>query len=191
MSYKPNPYSHKPQQNKAQSKPQNKTKGLIEINQGDLKQAGDLSSFKLAIITSRFNTEITGKLLSGAKERCAELGIKDLMIIHVPGAVEIPLIAQEIAVSQEYDAIIALGAVIRGETTHYDYVCDQVSQGCQKVMMDFAIPVIFGVLTTENDDQARERVGGKHGHKGRDAVDAACEMICVLNHEFFPMAAGE
>lgn len=173
------------------SQKSHKPKGLIEINQGDLKQAGDLSSFKLAIITSRFNQEITGKLLSGAKERCAELGIKNLMVLHVPGAVEIPLMAQEIAVSQEYDAIIALGAVIRGETSHYDYVCEQVSQGCQKVMMDFAVPVIFGVLTTDDDDQARERVGGKHGHKGRDAVDAACEMICVLNHELFPMAAGE
>ncbi len=197
MSYKPqsNFHSNKSQQNKVQNNPknkyENKSKGLVEINQGDLKQAGDLSSFKLAIITSRFNAEVTGKLLAGAKERCAELGIKNLMIIHVPGAVEIPLIAQEIAVSQEYDAIIALGAVIRGETSHYDYVCDQVSQGCQKVMMDFAVPVIFGVLTTENDDQARERIGGKHGHKGRDAVDAACEMICILNHEHFPMAAGE
>lgn len=193
MSYKPDYKSGQKSGQKFHEKNKSlpKAKGVLEINQGDLKQAGDLSSFKLAIITSRFNQEITGKLLAGAKERCAELGIKNLIIIHVPGAVEIPLIAQEIAVSQEYDAIIALGAVIRGETSHYDYVCEQVSQGCQKVMMDFAVPVIFGVLTTENDDQARERVGGKHGHKGRDAVDAACEMLCVLNHDLFPMAEGE
>ena len=101
-------------------------------------------------------------------------------MIQVPGAIEIPLVAKLLAESNRYKAIIALGAVIRGETSHYDYVCDQVSQGCQKVMLDFNIPVIFGVLTTENEEQALARVGGVHGHKGIDAADAALEMIQVV-----------
>ncbi|MDI1352609.1 MAG: 6,7-dimethyl-8-ribityllumazine synthase, partial [bacterium] len=87
--------------------------------------------------------------------------------------------AQLLAQKKEVEAIIALGAVIRGETTHYDYVCDQVSQGCQRVMLDYNIPVIFGVLTTENEAQALDRVGGLHGHKGRDAVDCAVMMHSI------------
>ena len=137
---------------------------------------------KIAVITSRFNQLITEKLFSGAMERLGELGCKNenVLAVEVPGAVEIPLIAQQLAAKQEYDAIIALGAVIRGETTHYDYVCDQASQGCQRVMLDYHTPVVFGVLTTENKEQALDRVGGAHGHKGRDAVDAAFEMISLL-----------
>jgi 6,7-dimethyl-8-ribityllumazine synthase len=97
----------------------------------------------------------------------------------VPGAVEIPFAVQRLAQLNRYDAIIALGAVIRGETTHYDYVCEQVSQGCQRVMLDFDCPVIFGVLTTENEAQALDRVGGNHGHKGKDALDCALQMIAI------------
>ncbi len=140
----------------------------------------DSNNFPLVIIVSRFNSEITEKLLAGAQERCKELGVSNVTVIQVPGAVEIPLIAQKCAASEKYEAIIALGAVIRGETSHYDYVCDQVSQGCQQVMLDFSIPVIFEVLMTENEAQAEDRVGGKHGHKGRDAVDVACEMVKII-----------
>lgn len=137
---------------------------------------------KIAIITSRFNSEITQKLKSGAVDRLIELGItrEQLTMLDVPGAVEIPLIAQQCAKKNSYHAIICLGAVIRGETTHYDYVCDQVSQGCQQVMLQYNIPVIFGVLTTENDEQAIDRIGGAHGHKGRDAADVAIEMIALM-----------
>lgn len=136
---------------------------------------------KIAIITSRFNESVTTALKAGALARLAENNILDEQItsIDVPGAVEIPFVAKQLAKKNHYDAIICLGAVIRGETTHYDYVCDQVSQGCQQVMMQFDIPVIFGVLTTENEAQAFDRVGGAHGHKGRDAVDTALEMIAI------------
>lgn len=137
---------------------------------------------KIAVITSRFNEEVTGKLKSGALARLSARKItKDqLTIIDVPGAIEIPLIAQQIAKQKKYDAIICLGAVIRGETSHYDYVCEQVSQGCQQVMLHYDIPVVFGVLTTETLEQALDRVGGTHGHKGHDAADAALEMISLM-----------
>lgn len=137
------------------------------------------NSQPFAIIVSEFNKHITGKLLEGCVNRLKELGKTDadIRIFHVPGAVEIPLIAQLLAKSQQYSSIICLGAVIRGETSHYDYVCEQVSQGCQKVMLDYSIPVIFGVLTTENDEQAEDRVGGKHGHKGFDCAEAAIHMV--------------
>ncbi len=144
---------------------------------------------KIAVITSRFNGEITQKLYDGALARFAQRGVlsDQLFSFWVPGAVEIPLIAKKCA-QQNYAAIVCLGAVIRGETTHYDYVCDQVSQGCQQVMMQYEIPVIFGVLTTENEAQALARVGGAHGHKGKDAADAALEMIALLE-QFKPLLA--
>jgi len=136
---------------------------------------------KIAIITSRFNESVTSALKKGALEWLAENKISDEQItcIDVPGAVEIPFVAKQLAKKNHYDAIICLGAVIRGETTHYDYVCEQVSFSCQQVMMQFDIPVIFGVLTTENEAQAFDRVGGAHGHKGRDAANAALEMVAI------------
>ncbi|MDF1759810.1 MAG: 6,7-dimethyl-8-ribityllumazine synthase [Coxiellaceae bacterium] len=139
-------------------------------------------SVSLAIVYSRFNTEVTDMLLQGAQARLKELGfdVDEVPVYQVPGAVEIPLVAKKLAKSNRYDAVICLGAIIRGETTHYDYVCDQVSQGCQQVMMEFELPVIFGVLTTENKAQALDRCGGAHGHKGCDAVDAAVEMVALL-----------
>src|SRR5437868_2345916 len=106
---------------------------------------------KIAIVCSVFNSEICEKLLAGATTRLIELGINSnqIEIFKVPGAIEIPLIAKLLAKTNKYQAIISLGCVIRGDTSHYDYVCDQVSQGCQRVMLEFDIPVIFGVLTTE------------------------------------------
>lgn len=132
-----------------------------------------------AIVVSRFNETITSELKAGAIARLKEQGYTDhqMHVFDVPGAVEIPYAAQTLARRRSYDAIICLGAVIRGETSHYDYVCDQVSQGCQRVMLDESIPVIFGVLTTENEAQAQDRCGGTHGHKGRDAADCAIEMV--------------
>jgi 6,7-dimethyl-8-ribityllumazine synthase len=138
----------------------------------------------IAIVVSRFNEEITSKLLEGAVDRLIQKGIKQsaITVKHVPGAVEIPLIAQTLAKSEIYHAIICLGAVIRGETSHYDYVCQQVSYGCQRVMLDHDIPVIFGILTTNNVEQAEARVGGEEGHKGRDASDTALEMIAMMEN---------
>jgi len=134
---------------------------------------------KFAVIVSSFNAEVTDKLLQGALTRFSELDIKEqnVAVFRVPGAVEIPLIAKLLAQSKKYDAIICLGAVIQGETNHYDYVCDQVSAGCQYVMLEYTIPVIFGVLTTRDTEQAMERAGGRHGNKGMESVDAAMTMV--------------
>lgn len=145
-------------------------------------RSGNQASFPIAIIVSQFNHEITAALLAGAMQRLNDSGFneQDITLVEVPGAVEIPLIAQRLARKKQYAAIIALGAVIRGETTHYDYVCQQVSDGCQRVTLEFEVPVVFGVLTTENEDQAWDRLGGKHGHKGVDAVDCALAMHSIL-----------
>lgn len=136
---------------------------------------------KIGIVVSQFNSDITEKLLAGAKKRLLEKGIaeENINVVKVPGAVEIPLTTLWLASSKQYQAIICLGAVIRGETSHYDYVCQQVSHGCQQVMLEHRLPVIFGILTTDNFIQAEERAGGKHGHKGAEAADAALQMIQV------------
>jgi len=145
--------------------------------------AHDLKTqFNIAIVISRFNEAITHKLYEGAILRLKELEFAEdqITVVWVPGAIEIPITAQSLATTNTYEAIVCLGAVIRGETNHYEYVCQQVSYGCQKVALKNSIPIIFGVLTTDNEEQALARVGGNHGHKGRDAIDAAFEMASVL-----------
>jgi len=139
-------------------------------------------TFPVGIVVSRFNEEVTHLLLKGAEERLKELGFDDgqITVVKVPGAVEIPLILQKLSELKQFDALIALGAVIRGETSHYDYVCSMVSEGCQRISLESKIPVVFGVLTTEDEGQALDRCGGKQGHKGREAVDTACEMVALL-----------
>ena len=138
--------------------------------------------FPIAIVVSRFNRAITEELLQGALKRLKACGFgeDDITVVEVPGAVEIPLVAKCLAKQKRHDVIIALGAVVRGETSHYDYVCQQVSDGCQRVALEFETPVIFKVLTTENDDQAWDRLGGRHGHSGVDAVDCALAMHHIL-----------
>lgn len=145
------------------------------------KMATDVS---IGIVLSLFNDEVTHPLLKGTLQRLEELGIekKNIHVVKVPGAVEIPLTAKMLAKSKRFQALICLGAVIRGETSHFDYVCSQVSAGCQQVMMEYELPVIFGVLTTENVEQARDRVGGRAGHKGREAAEAALHMIIVMQN---------
>jgi 6,7-dimethyl-8-ribityllumazine synthase len=135
-----------------------------------------------AIVVSEFNNEITAELLNGAQQQLLASAIppEHIEIFKVPGAVEIPLVAQLLAKKHKYDAIICLGAVIRGDTDHYDYVCEQVSQGCQRVMLDHAVPVIFGILTTNTEAQAYDRIGGKEGHKGVDAANAALQMVKLV-----------
>ncbi len=138
--------------------------------------------FSVALVVSRFNYEITGKLLGGALDRLKELGFAgdQITVVWVPGAIEIPLAAQRLAQLGIHEAIICLGAIIRGETDHYDYVCKQVSNGCQWVALQNDLPVIFGVLTTHNESQAVDRTGGKQGHKGKEAVEAAVQMVAAL-----------
>jgi 6,7-dimethyl-8-ribityllumazine synthase len=137
---------------------------------------------KIAIVVSRFNDELTSKLLDGAYSHLLELGLNDADIktVAVPGAVEIPLLVQELAMQKKFDAIIALSAVVRGDTDHYVYVCQQLSYGCQKVALEQQIPVIFGVLTVDNWVQALDRLGGNHGHKGKEAADTAVATIQAL-----------
>ncbi|MDN4761019.1 6,7-dimethyl-8-ribityllumazine synthase [Clostridioides difficile] len=133
---------------------------------------------KIGIINSRFNEFITSKLLSGAEDCLLrhDVSPENIEIVWVPGAFEIPLVAQKIAKSGKYDAIICLGCVIRGATSHYDYVCSEVSKGIAKVSLDSELPVIFGIVTTENIEQAIERAGTKAGNKGYDCAMNALEM---------------
>ena len=141
--------------------------------------AGDM---KVGIIAARFNEFITGQLLDGAMDGLLRHDAKEenIDVAWVPGAFEIPLIASRMAKSGKYDAIICLGAVIRGSTTHYDYVCSEVSKGIASVSLASDIPVLFGVLTTENIEQAIERAGTKAGNKGYDCALSAIEMVNLI-----------
>ena len=137
---------------------------------------------KVGIIAARFNEFITSKLLGGAMDGLLRHDVKEenIEVAWVPGAFEIPLIASKMAESKKYDAIICLGAVIRGNTTHYDYVCNEVSKGIASVSLQNGIPVMFGVLTTENIEQAIERAGSKAGNKGYECAVGAIEMVNLI-----------
>ena len=136
---------------------------------------------KVGIVAARFNEFIVSKLLSGAIDGLKRHDVKeeDIEVAWVPGAFEIPLIAAKMVKMEKYDVVICLGAVIRGSTTHYDYVCSEVSKGVAHVSLGSEIPVIFGVLTTENIEQAIERAGTKAGNKGAEAALAAIEMVSL------------
>jgi 6,7-dimethyl-8-ribityllumazine synthase len=141
-----------------------------------------VQSFPIAIVVSLFHRSISNELQQGTLQQLLNRGVSehDITLVEVPGSIEIPLIVKRLAMQKQVSAIIALGAVIRGETSHYDYVCEQVSQGCQRVSLDYDIPVIFGVLTTEDEAQAWDRLGGLHGHKGAEAADCAIAMHKIL-----------
>lgn len=133
---------------------------------------------KIGIVVSRFNEFITNRLLAGAEDALKRHGVReqDIDIAWVPGAFEIPLIAQKMAGSGRYDTVLALGAVIRGATSHYDYVCSEVSKGVARAGLESGVPIMFGVLTTENIEQAVERAGTKAGNKGWEAAVGGIEM---------------
>ena len=137
---------------------------------------------KVGIVVARFNEFIGSKLLSGAIDGLVRHGMNDddIEVAWVPGAFEIPLIASKMAKSGKYDAVICLGAVIRGSTSHYDYVCNEVSKGISAASFETGIPVLFGVLTTENIEQAIERAGTKAGNKGYDCALSAIEMVNLI-----------
>ncbi|MBE5662607.1 6,7-dimethyl-8-ribityllumazine synthase [Staphylococcus sp. SS87] len=137
---------------------------------------------KIAIVVSRFNDFITGRLLEGAKDTLIRHDVQDnnIDVAYVPGAFEIPLVAKKLAASGNYDAVITLGCVIRGATSHYDYVCNEVAKGVSKVNDQTDVPVIFGILTTESIEQAVERAGTKAGNKGAEAAVSAIEMANLL-----------
>lgn len=140
------------------------------------------TDMKVGIVAGRFNEFITSKLVGGAMDGLLRHDVKDedVDIAWVPGAFEIPLVASKMAKSGKYDAVICLGAVIRGDTTHYDYVCNEVSKGIASVSLESGIPVMFGVLTTENIEQAIARAGSKGGNKGYDCALGAVEMVNLL-----------
>ncbi|NCC80981.1 MAG: 6,7-dimethyl-8-ribityllumazine synthase [Clostridia bacterium] len=141
-------------------------------------------NIKVAIVAGRFNEFITGKLVSGAMDALVRHGVDEesIDIVWVPGAFEIPLIAQKAAAGAKYDAVICLGAVIRGATPHFDYVCAEVSKGVAQVSLKTEKPVIFGIVTTDSIEQAIERAGTKSGNKGFEAGVTAIEMINLLRN---------
>lgn len=150
----------------------------MKTYEGNLVSRG----IRIGIIVGRFNEFIGSKLLSGAMDGLLRHDVKeeDIEVAWVPGAFEIPLIASKMANSGKYDAVICLGAVIRGATTHYDYVCSEVSKGIANVSLSSDIPVMFGILTTENIEQAIERAGTKAGNKGYDCAVGAIEMVNLI-----------
>lgn len=137
---------------------------------------------KIGIVAARFNEFIVSKLVSGAEDALLrhDVNADDITVAWVPGAFEIPVIAKKMAASGKYDAVICLGAVIRGATSHYDYVCNEVSKGVASVSLETGVPVMFGVVTTENIEQAIERAGTKAGNKGYDCAMGALEMIDLM-----------
>lgn len=153
----------------------------MKIYEGNLVSK-DIAGIKIGVVASRFNEFITSKLISGALD-CLnrhDISEDDIELAWVPGAFEIPLIAKKMAASGKYDAVICLGAVIRGSTSHYDYVCNEVTKGIAQVSLNSDIPVMFGVLTTDNIEQAIERAGTKVGNKGYDAALGAIEMVNLI-----------
>ncbi|MBE6049261.1 MAG: 6,7-dimethyl-8-ribityllumazine synthase [Clostridium sp.] len=150
----------------------------MKVYEGKLVAEG----LKIAIVASRFNEFIVSKLVGGALDGLKRHGVKDddIELTWVPGAFEIPLLAKKLAKSDKYDAVICLGAVIKGATSHYDYVCAEVSKGIASVSLSEEKPVIFGVVTTDNIEQAIERAGTKAGNKGYDAAVSAIEMANLL-----------
>ena len=151
---------------------------MVKILEGQLIGKGK----RFGIVVSRFNDFITEKLLGGAMDALLRTGVKenDIHVVKVPGAFEIPLAAKKVVQGGGCDAVICLGAVIRGATPHFDYVCAEVSKGIAQVSLDSGIPVIFGVVTTDSVEQAIERAGTKSGNKGWSAAMSAVEMVNLM-----------
>ena len=150
----------------------------MKIYEGKLVSEG----IRVGIVAARFNEFIVSKLLSGCEDGLLRHGVRseDIAVAWVPGAFEIPLAAQAMAKSGKYDAVITLGAVIRGATSHYDYVCAEVSKGVANVSLNTGVPVLFGVLTTDTIEQAIERAGTKAGNKGSECAQGAIEMVNLI-----------
>tara|TARA_B100001123_G_scaffold88057_1_gene101140 strand:+ start:352 stop:816 length:465 start_codon:yes stop_codon:yes gene_type:complete len=150
---------------------------MIETIEGDQNARG----LRVGIVVSRFNEFITGNLLTGALEVLDQCGVEegDLKVIKVPGAFELPQAAKKLCLTGSFDAVICLGAIIRGDTSHFDYICAETSRGIGQVGLEFNVPVLFGVLTTENVDQAVARSEAGFSNKGREAAMAAIEMATL------------
>lgn len=144
--------------------------------EGDL----DATGMRFAIVVARFNRDITEALLDGAERVLRKHDAAEVSVAWVPGAFEAPLVAKRFASSGTVDAVICLGAVIRGETAHFEYVAGETAAGIRRAALDTGVPVIFGVLTVDDRDQARDRLGGREGHKGEEAAATAIEMVSLL-----------
>lgn len=140
----------------------------------------DGSGLRIAVVVSRFNADVTRRLYDGCSEELSAQGVADVAATQVPGCFELPLMAKHLAANGRFDAIICLGAVIRGDTPHFEYVSSATASGLQRAALDTGIPVVFGVLTVDNEQQAYDRVGGPGGHKGRDAALTAIEMARAM-----------
>lgn len=148
----------------------------------DPVSADDLAGRRFALVVSRTNAEVTGRLLEGARRTLSELGVgeEDLLVVEVPGAYELPMAAARVAAAGAWDAVVCLGALIRGETYHFEVLCHAVAHAIQQVARDTSIPVAFGVLTCDDRRQALARAGGEVGNKGEEAALAAADMVCAL-----------
>src|SRR5688500_14995482 len=137
---------------------------------------------RVAVVAARFNAHVVDKLLSGCLRRLGEMGLSPerIDVYHVPGAFELPVTAKVLMHTEKFSAVICLGCVIRGDTPHFDYVAGECARGIQQVAVGQSLPVIFGVLTTNTEQQARDRTGGPHGHAGERAADAAAEMVALV-----------
>jgi 6,7-dimethyl-8-ribityllumazine synthase len=145
---------------------------------------GSAAKLRIAVVVSRFNYHVTAKLLEGAEHCLRDHGVleKNRKVMYCPGAFELPQAANQLAAQKKWDAIICLGAVIRGDTPHFEYICTETARGIQDVALRYSVPVVFGVLTTDNEKQALDRVGGAQGHKGWDAALTALEMADLFNN---------
>ena len=158
-------------------------KNLSSYNKDVTPSAEDM---RFGIVVSEWNTEITEALLQGAVDALVENGaqLDNIIVKYVPGSFELPLGASYLVDNSEIDAVICLGCVIQGETRHFDFICQAVADGCMKLGLDTSTPVIFGVLTTNDQQQAKDRSGGKHGNKGTEAAITAIKMISLENEVY-------
>jgi 6,7-dimethyl-8-ribityllumazine synthase len=140
----------------------------------------DATGMRFAIIAARFNHEVTEPLCAGAEKTLRDHGAAEVSVVWVPGAFELPLVAKRFAASGAVDAVVCIGAVIRGETAHFEYVAGECAAGVTRASLDTGIPIAFGVLTVEDRQQAFDRVGGSEGHKGEEAATTAIEMVALL-----------
>jgi len=150
----------------------------MNVYEGRLRGDG----MRVAIVAGRFNGLVTDRLVAGAHDALVRHGIEEasITLVWVPGAFELPLVAQRLVGSGDHDAVVCVGAVVRGSTSHYEHVCTQAASGILRVSLDTGIPVVFGVLTTDTTDAALERAGGKLGNKGFEAATTAIEMVDLL-----------
>lgn len=154
----------------------------MSTDKPELLGTTDATGLRIVVVAGRFNADVTDRLVAGAVDRLAELGAgpDDVDVVRVPGAFELPLVCQRVAGRADVDGVVAIGAVVRGGTPHFDYVCQGATTGLEAAARATDTPIAFGVLTTDDHDQALQRAGGAHGNKGAEAAEAVVETVTVL-----------